>query len=191
MVKVWSLSGYRHLVEQSESWSANNDKFPTAHIQTPVFSSFRVHTNYVDCVRWFGDLILSKSVEQSICLWQPEIEDSKGDTFRRVQDYPVKHADIWFIRFALDVSCDTMVCGNRTGDLFVWRMHAQPPLLLGTLSTKECKKAVRQTAISADGNMVLAACDDGTVWRWDFAEYKEFIHSVRAHGGGGVSEAFM
>jgi hypothetical protein len=37
---------------------------------------------------------------------------------------------------------------------------------------------VRQTAISADGNTVLAVCDEGTVWRWDFAEYKEFVHSV-------------
>ena len=39
-------------------------------------------------------------------------------------------------RYTLDTSCNTMVCGNRTGDLFVWRMHTQPPLLLGALSDK-------------------------------------------------------
>jgi hypothetical protein len=48
-VKNWSQAFafkcilYRYsLVELSENWgSRSNDKFPTAHIQTPVFSSFR------------------------------------------------------------------------------------------------------------------------------------------------------
>ncbi len=26
---------------------------------------------------------------------------------------------------------------------------------------------VRQTAVSRDGRIVLASCEDGTIWRWD------------------------
>jgi polycomb protein EED len=40
MVKVWSMEGYRHLIKLSEDWKENSDNFPTAHIQTPVFSTF-------------------------------------------------------------------------------------------------------------------------------------------------------
>ena len=29
---------------------------------------------------------------------------------------------------------------------------------------------VRQTALSYDGSILLAACDDGTVWRYDRAD---------------------
>lgn len=30
-----------------------------------------MHFNYVDCVRWLGDLCASKSVDERICLWRP------------------------------------------------------------------------------------------------------------------------
>lgn len=142
-----------------------------------------MHGNYVDCVRWFGDLILSKSVEQSISLWQPDIGVGTGNTFRKVLQYSVKDADIWFMRFALDAECKTMVCGNRVGDSFVWRMHTRPPVKLGVLSDRGCKKTVRQTAISADGKTVIVVCDGGTVWRWDFAEYKEIKPAARVRKG--------
>jgi hypothetical protein len=35
----------------------------------------QVHWNYTDCVRWMGDLILSKSVHSRVILWRPLEQD--------------------------------------------------------------------------------------------------------------------
>lgn len=182
VIKVWSIAGYEDVVQKAETWTDGVAAFPTARIQTPCFSSFRVHKNYVDCVRWFGDLIMSKSVEQSVTLWHPEIPKpgpgetrpvKPGESFRKVADYAVKNADIWFVRFSINAAADTLLCGNRTGDLFAWKLRASPPSAgaIGQLSHKACKTCVRQTALSVDGSIALAACDGGGLFRWDFVEH--------------------
>ena len=170
--------------------------FPTKHVQTPVFSSFKVHGNYVDCVRWFGDLILSKSVEQKTRLWAFDRRKNErgevGSAFRVVREFAAKHADIWFLRFAVDVGAGCVACGNRVGDVFVWNANAaagfvrgggragapRPPALVATLSDRHCAKAVRQTAIARGGRTVLAACDGGTVWRWDYERQTVTSHDA-------------
>ena len=43
-----------------------------ASANTPGVHAPQVHFNYVDCVRWLGDLCASKSVDERIFLWRPE-----------------------------------------------------------------------------------------------------------------------
>ncbi|KAK1308256.1 Polycomb group protein FIE2 [Acorus calamus] len=64
----------------------------------------QVHSNYVDCNRWLGDFVLSKSVDNEIILWEPKIKDqSPGEgTVDILQKYPVPECDIWFIKFSCD-----------------------------------------------------------------------------------------
>ena len=50
---MWSTRGYPGLVRKSDGWGKGGlvgNAFP-AHVQTPTFSSHKVHGNYVDCVR--------------------------------------------------------------------------------------------------------------------------------------------
>ena len=173
-------------VETATSGPDTSAPFPTGHVQTPVFSSFKMHGNYADCVRWFGDLVLSKSVEQKVLLWAfDRARREKGEVgvrFRVVREFAAKHADIWFLRFAVDVGAGCVALGNRVGDVFMWNANAAaglrggrggapaPPTLVAALSDRHCTKAVRQTAFARGGRVVLAACDGGTVWRWDLVE---------------------
>ena len=59
-------------IEDSELWEDEIVEFPTAQVRAPEFSTFHAHNHFVDCVRYFGEVIFSKSVENKILAWTPD-----------------------------------------------------------------------------------------------------------------------
>jgi len=171
-VKIWSMKEFWLYVDKSYSWTDLPSKFPTKYVQFPVLIA-AVHSNYVDCTRWLGDFILSKSVDNEIVLWEPKTkEQSPGEgSIDILQKYPVPECDIWFIKFSCDFHFNQLAIGNREGKIYVWEVQSSPPVLTARLYNQQCRSPIRQTAVSFDGSTILGAGEDGTIWRWDEVDH--------------------
>lgn len=49
----------------------------------------QVHWAYVDCVRWLGDIVLSKSVHDKVFLWEPDLSSKEARHKGYVKCYQV------------------------------------------------------------------------------------------------------
>lgn len=188
-VKVWSLEACASAIEEASklpSRSMPDGPTPTGGeqasgsfrpmiIQKPQFSTTKVHGNYVDCVRWHGDYIFSKSTHHKVVVWKPmPISDaSKEGAVKVLADCKYTNSEIWFLRFSLGNNISTserpfMAVGNKVGHIFIWDLanivDGGAPV---KLAHSKCKTTVRQTAISADSRTILAVTQDGSLWRWD------------------------
>ncbi|KAL5009886.1 hypothetical protein ScPMuIL_012191 [Solemya velum] len=107
-LKIWKTDHPKVVAAMEESYTYNLAKstrpFPTYSHHFPDFSTRDIHRNYVDCVRWFGNFILSKSCENCIICWRPTEGDSKGTDghVSIIHRFEYKECDIWYMRFSLD-----------------------------------------------------------------------------------------
>lgn len=69
IIKIWFLRDYWKFVEMLFIWIDFLLKFFIKYVQFLVFNVL-VYSNYVDCMCWFGDFILFKSVDNEIVLWE-------------------------------------------------------------------------------------------------------------------------
>lgn len=64
MIAIWDLTIPEILraIEQSKRYNEIESKcaVKTVYHPFPIFSTRQLHNNYVDCVQWFGDFVLSK-----------------------------------------------------------------------------------------------------------------------------------
>ncbi|KAK3734064.1 hypothetical protein QZH41_015841 [Actinostola sp. cb2023] len=152
--------------KNSYSYDANTAKkpFKTAHMHYPNFTTRDIHRNYVDCVRWLGDLVLSKSCENCVVCWKPdgkleEILEKPGNSDHGIEvlhRFDFHQCDIWYMRFSLDYEQQLMAAGNQAGKVFVWDIGFEDPSKsrCSTLIHSKCTAAIRQTAFSYDGKYV-------------------------------------
>ena len=64
-VKIWALDTEPifRATELSSKKTSKKTPFKTLEIQFPSYSTHNVHTDYVDCVHWVGDHLISKSTK--------------------------------------------------------------------------------------------------------------------------------
>ena len=197
-IKVWPLDSPAMQSAVAESFTPPPETavvpFKTRFAHFPAFSTRKVHSDYVDCVRWVGDLLISKSTDNKLVLWRPCVGREKHDVIV-LREYCMRGAEVcWFVRFGLTRTLHQVVCGNSTGRVFVWDIDYDGALPAdrdtkplnemvpvtqmkenshAMLSHAQCNSTVRFATFSPDGNSIIVCCEDGSLWRWD-----------RGQGGG-------
>jgi len=188
-LKVWKLNKreIQEIIDLSYTWKhelpSRNGKpstykpFPTVRCHFPDYSTRDIHRNYVDCVRWFNDFIFSKSCENTIICWKggkvfqswDEITSHTTEA-TEIMRLEVKDCELWFIRFCIDFNQTTLALGNSYGKAYIFDLTCEDPAKVGkctVLSHPKCNTAIRQTALSRDGSVLICVCDDSTIWRYD------------------------
>lgn len=186
-LKIWNFTpDVLDAVQISKTFNdiTTRKSFPTVRKHFPTFSTRDIHRNYVDCVAWYGNFILSKSCENSIVCWRPGKLETSSDlnlptkytsdtTCSILENFDVKQCDIWFLRFSIDSHMKHLALGNRVGKTYIIDLdshdHDSKPAEKVTLTHPKCQSAIRQTCFSNDGATLVCSCEDGTLWRWDLS----------------------
>lgn len=121
---------------------------------------------------------LFKSCKNQIRIWKGgwplqkweelKLSDSKCSVIARMS---IEDCALWYVRFCLDSQKTLLALGNQLGAIYLYELRGNeggngkiPGIIL---QHPQCTHVIRQTAFSRDGKILIAVCDDGTVWRWD------------------------
>ena len=122
-----------------DSWKLAPKCFSTVIQQFPYFSTTSVHSDYVDCVQFVGDLLLSKSVNNTVVLWKPLLKD-EGEARQHAEsessqhctipssivflrEFALTHCSNWFVRFhSPPPYYKILALGNQKREVKLWNI---------------------------------------------------------------------
>lgn len=84
------------------------------YIKDKAFFETLVHENYIDTVKFLGDLVLSKSTNGVILLWKPMFNDEKDHHFI-IKKLFYDSSKIWYIKFHLNLTENLLFIGDVGG----------------------------------------------------------------------------
>lgn len=89
----------------------------------PLFVTTNVHSDYVDSVKWLGDLLLTKSTKGKMLLWGPDSARFKGAPLI-LHEYSSSDDQIWYIRMDVCVPLNLVAVGSKEGRVYVHSLGA-------------------------------------------------------------------
>lgn len=129
MLKIWSLNTapIQQAIKASREYDVSSSvPFKSVMAHFPEYSSNKVHSDYVDCAKWWGDLVLSKAPhEQQITCWtRPEKSVlAAEDAMVPLVALMYHTGAVWYIKFALDDTQQMCAAGNDRSEIHVWALY--------------------------------------------------------------------
>ena len=147
----------------------------------PMKGAFDAHSNYVDCVKFWEELLISKDVEGNLLIWTPFKE-----TIFLINAYHYDYYEaIWWIKFTINQKMEVICLGNDNGEIFVYKLKAG--VFTGENEEKnienkkkyfdfrkeECelifiledeRKVIRKALITDDEKFLFCISDGGKLW---------------------------
>jgi polycomb protein EED len=146
-VNMWVVP--KNVAELPSLPAAEGEREGVLRVHYPHFRSSEVHGDNVDCVKFYGDLILSRGVrEKKILLWKidnfssehepPKIPPANvtikartrsafGGGFQILLSFAADKASFSYVRFNLFFELDMspiLMQGNERGELYYWNLDA-------------------------------------------------------------------
>jgi len=92
----------------------NKDTFKNCLLKAKPFFETYIHENYIDTVKFYGDLVLSKSTNGVILLWKPMFNDEKDHHFI-IKKLMYTSSKIWYVKFHLNLIDNLLFIGDVGG----------------------------------------------------------------------------
>jgi polycomb protein EED len=133
--------------------------------ERPFFETF-IHQNYIDTVKFMGDLVLSKSTNGVILLWKPMFNDEKDHHFI-IKKLFYTSSKIWYVKFHLNLVENLLFIGD-VGGLYIFNLNnhkysnAAMPDITAQIGSKS-KSDILFRCVIYDNvrNLVITGKDDG------------------------------
>ncbi|CAF1158541.1 unnamed protein product [Adineta ricciae] len=130
-----------------------------------------LHSHYVDNVQWYGDVLLSRSADNTFCLWQPIISNTaKASSFKLLLKWIVHEKEyIWFLKFDICRAIQLLAIGTLDGQIQVWdlRHHMHNPSVdFVKLKNQNSKAKISRVSFNYDGSILVACSDDSRIFIW-------------------------
>ena len=126
MIMIWNFDSKvaKLAIQAADAFQLQYSKspFPTTTLP-PIYVTRDIHSNYIDCVRWYGDFIFSKSCENEIKVaksgllyfiiyfsffqcWEPDLskphEINPSPPVTAMISIPLADSPNWYVRFGID-----------------------------------------------------------------------------------------
>jgi polycomb protein EED len=142
--------------------------FKTVSVQNPIFSTHDVHDSIIDCIKFYGNLIISKGQFGKIIVWKATPEKHLQNLtilyvlkYREVQYFPMK--------FSISKKWDILAVGGAFSESHVFRLLWSRTDCMTVIPPHAGRSSsiVRKVVIDESTQSILSIEDNGCIVRYN------------------------